>query len=99
MKKTIKTRKVSRGKTIATKGKPRTLPKSDHAIQQHAEKIREIVHGALVNVGIHDLSLSAMHFSTEASSQDPCPPNQHREMVCKTGANGSQICQWECVPN
>jgi hypothetical protein len=96
MKKIIKT---PQKRAATAKSKPRTIAESDHPIQQHANEIRDIVHAALADHGINDLSLSAMHFSAEASSQDPCPPNQHREMICKTGADGSQICQWECVPN
>jgi hypothetical protein len=81
-----------------SKKKSRAVP-STHLVGGSADHIRKLVHGALDDAGIHDLSLRAMHFNAVASTDDPCPPNQHREMVCTTGPGGGQVCEWKCVPN
>lgn len=94
-----KTKKAPHKKAKAANRKPRALAKSNHPIGQHVSKIADLVHGALASAGIRDLKLSAMHFSANASSQDPCDPGEHREWVCTTGADGSQVCEWQCVAN
>lgn len=80
----------------STRAKPKP-PKANHPIQQHVEKLRKIVNDKLVAEGIHDVSLTAMHFG--ANDAGPCPPNQHQEMVCRTMPDGSKVCNLECVPD
>lgn len=77
---------------------PPKLPLSKHPIARHVDRIRELVHGALADAGISGLSLRAMHFDVSDSCSDPCPPGQHRKMVCRTMPDGSQVCSCECVP-
>jgi hypothetical protein len=72
-------------------------PLSQHPITEYADQIRDVVHGALAKAGISDLSLRSMQFDN-ASNVDPCPnPKQRRTLVCRTQADGSQVCSWECV--
>jgi hypothetical protein len=94
-----KTKNAPRSKAKTPKPKLRKLPLSTHPIQGHASGIVDLVHSALAKAGVQGLMVRAVHFSNADSSQSSCPPNQHREFVCRTGPGGEQVCEWECVPN
>lgn len=68
---------------------------SNHPIQQHADKIRELVHSALAEAGIHDVSLRSMEFG----GAPDCPDGYHAEQTCTRNDDGSQTCTWHCVQN
>jgi hypothetical protein len=80
-----------------SKPRPNTPQLSNHPIASQANRLRDIVHGALADAGINNLSLRSMQFAASASPSDPCPPNQHRQLVCTSGPGGVQSCDWECV--
>ena len=83
-------------KKFASKRKPRKTVPSNHPIQQHADKIRQIIHATLADAGINDLSLRSMQFD---SGPPGCPDGEHAEKTCTRDSDGSQICTWTCVPN
>ena len=91
----MKTRKTPK-KSVA-KSKPAKFVPSDHPLQQHADKIRQVVHDALANAGIQDLSLRSMQF--DSSPPPGCPDGQHAEKVCTRDPDGTETCTWTCVPN
>jgi hypothetical protein len=87
-------KKKKAAKKLNPKSKAESKPvPSTHPIRLHANKVRETVHSALADAGIHDLRLQSMQFGPG------CPDGEHAEQTCVTNPDGSQTCSWTCVPN